>query len=244
MAKPWRLIESVRTDEGNLELRERGGMDYLITIDNRVLMTSSANISEIVLAELACAPLKSKQPRVLVAGLGMGYTLKAALDNLPAGAQVVAAELNPAVVKWCQGPIAHLTDESVNDPRVKVVVGDVAAVIREAAGKSEEHRFDAIILDLYEGPYVADHLFGAQALENCRSALRTGGVLAVWSEDPDRAFEKRLQTAKFTVDRQRPGQGGRKHVVYIASKATGAKGPGKPRPAARKARKGSKPTGR
>ncbi|MFT6396578.1 MAG: spermidine synthase [Bradymonadia bacterium] len=240
MAKPWRLIGSVNTDEGLLELRERGEADYLISIDNRVLMSSSANISEIVLAELACAPLTNKKnPRVLVSGLGMGFTLKAAIDNLPAGAEVVVAEINPIVVQWCQGPIAHLTGGALADPRVTVVVGDVAAVIRDAASKTEADRFDAIILDLYEGPYEADYLFGAKALEVSRSALRADGVFAVWSEDPDKAFEKRLQKAKFSVDLQRPGRGGRKHAVYIARKADGGKSgrAGKSRPAARKTHK-------
>lgn len=237
MAKPWRLVDSIDTDEGILELRQRGERDFLITVDNRVLMNSVANMSEIVLSELACEPLKGKQnPRVLVSGLGMGFTLKAALDNLPPQAEVVVAELNPIVVKWCQGPIAHLTDGALEDPRVTVVVGDVATVIRGAATKSEENRFDAIILDLYEGPYEADYLFGAKALGVSSSALRSGGVLAVWSEDPDKAFEKRLQVARFSVNKQRPGRGGRKHVVYIATKAATGKrgGAGRSGPAGRK----------
>ncbi len=95
-----------------------------------------------------------------------------------------------------------------------------APVIGAAAKKGGEHRYDAIILDLYEGPYQADHLFGDRALALSRAALRPGGVFAVWSEDPDKAFEKRLQAARFAVHRQRPGgRGGRRHVVYIACKA-------------------------
>ncbi len=218
MAKPWRLVDSVETDEGLLELRQRGERDLLITIDNRVLMNSVANLSEIVLSELACESLQNRRnPRVLVSGLGMGFTLKAALDNLPNAAEVVVAELNPIVVKWCRGPIAHLTDGAIDDSRVEVVVGDVAGVIRDAA-ESPAKRFDAIILDLYEGPYEADYLFGAKALQRASSALQPGGVLAVWSEDPDKAFEKRLQKAKFRVNRQRSGRGGRRHVVYIANR--------------------------
>ena len=120
MAKPWRIVDSVDTDEGLLDLRQRGETDFMITIDNRVLMNSSANMSEMVLAELACESLKNKKnPRVLVGGLGMGFTLKAALDNLPADAEVVVAELNPIMVKWCRGPIAHLSGGAVDDPRVK-----------------------------------------------------------------------------------------------------------------------------
>ena len=225
MAKPWRIIDSIdTTDEGLLDLRQRGETDFLITIDNRVLMNSSANMSEIVLSELACESLKNKKnPRVLVSGLGMGFTLKAAIDNLPADAEVVVVELNPIMVRWCRGPISHLTGGAVDDPRVKVVIDDVATVIRDAAMKGKGNRFDAIILDLYEGPYEGDqgrgdYLYGNMALELTRSALKVGGVFAVWSEAPDKAFQKRLKAAKFSVTWQRPGRGGRRHVVYIARK--------------------------
>ncbi len=239
MATPWRIVDSVDTDEGLLDLRQRGDTDFLITIDSRVLMNSSANMSEIVLAELACEPLKNKKnPRVLVGGLGMGFTLKAAIDNLPADAAVVVAELNPIMVKWCRGPIAHFTGGAVDDPRVKVVIDDVASVIRYAAMKGKRNRFDAIILDLYEGPYEGDtsrgqYLYGDIALELSSSALTAGGVFAVWSEDPHKAFEKRLKAARFSVNRQRPGRGGRRHVVYIARKMSGSQagGSGKTGPA-------------
>jgi spermidine synthase len=248
MAKPWRIFDSIDTDEGLLDLRQRGETDFLITIKGRVLMNSSANMSEIALAELACESLKNKKnPRVLVGGLGMGFTLKAALDNLPADAEVVVAELNPIIVKWCRGPIAHFTGGAVDDLRVTVVIDDVAAVIRYAAMKGKENCFDAIILDLYEGPNAAapgrgESLYGDMALELSRSALKAGGVFAVWSEDPDKAFEKRLNAARFSVNRQRPGRGGRRHVVYIAQKPSGvqSRGSGKTGRSGRKAhQKGS-----
>lgn len=227
MAKPWRIVDRIDIDEGLLDLRQRGETDFLITVDSRVLMSSSANTSERLLAELACESLKNKKnPRVLVGGLGMGFTLKAAIDHLPADAEVVMAELNPIIVDWCRGPIAHLTGGAVDDPRVKVVIDDVAAVIRHAASGNKGNRFDAIMLDLYEGPRAGDHgrrtcLFGDKALKLIRSALKASGVLAVWSEDPDKDFEKRLRHAGFCVNRQRPGRGGRKHVVYIAKKTSG-----------------------
>jgi spermidine synthase len=224
MAKPWRIVDRAAAAEGLLDLRQRGETDFLITIDGRVLMNSSATMSEVVLAELACEPLKNKKNvRVLVGGLGMGYTLKAVLDNLAAGARIVVAELNPIIVEWCRGPLAHLSDGAVDDPRVKIVIDDVAALIRHAALKGKGSRFDAIILDLYDGPHAGApgrgrYLYGNRALASGRSALRAGGVLAVWSEDPDEAFERRLKTAGFSVNRQRPGRGGRRHVVYIARK--------------------------
>jgi len=245
MARPWRVIDSVDTDEGLLDLRQRGETDFIITIDSRVLMNASANMSEIALAELACESLKNKKnPRVLVGGLGMGFTLKAALDNLPADAEVVVAELNPVIVKWCRGPIAYLSGGAIDDPRVKVVIDDVASVIRHAALEGKANRFDAIILDLYEGPHGGapgrgEYLYGDRAIALSSSALVAGGVFAVWSEDPDKAFEKRLKAARFCVNRQRPGRGGRRHVVYIASKssASDAGGSGIAGPAGRKSPK-------
>ncbi len=226
MATPWRTIDSIDTDEGLLDLRQRGETDFLITIAGRVLMNSSSNVSEIVLAQRACAPMKKRNaPRVLVGGLGMGFTLKSALDNLPANASVVVAELNPVVVDWCRGPMAHVAGGAVDDPRVEVVVDDVASVIRRAASVGGGRRFDAIILDLYEGPNERTrdqgaHLYGGKALASTRSALTADGVLAVWSEEPDKAFEKRLDAAGFKVSCQRPGRGSR-HAVYIAKKLSG-----------------------
>ncbi len=227
MAKPWRIVDSVDTDEGLLDLRQRGETDFLITIDSRVLMNSSANMSEMALGEQASKSLKNKStPRVLVGGLGMGFTLKAALDNLPDKAEVVVAELNPIIVKWCRGPIAHLSGGAVDDPRIKVVIDDVAAVIRNTAIKGRGNRFDAIIIDLYEGPHGGapgrgEYLYGDRAIALSSSALKAGGIFAVWSEDPDKAFEKRLKAAGFSVNRQRPGRGGRRHAVYIARKGSG-----------------------
>ncbi|MDF1577883.1 MAG: hypothetical protein P1P81_05495 [Desulfobulbales bacterium] len=242
MAKPWQVVDSIETEEGLLELRRRGEEDFLITIDNRVLMNSSANMSEVVLAELACEPLKDKKnPRVLVGGLGMGFTLKAALDNLPPDAEVTVAELTPVVVEWCRGPLAALTGGAVDDPRVTVVIDDVASLIGEAARSGQDHGFDAIILDLYEGPYEGnqegEYLYGDGALSLSRAALKPGGVFAVWSEFPDRAFEKRLQAAGFAVTRQSPGRGGRRHVVYIAKKTSVEAGSRKTSPRRGKERK-------
>lgn len=225
MTQPWQVIESVDTDEGVLELRKRGKSDYLITIAGRVLMNSFANRSEILLSELACKTIGNrKAPRVLIGGLGMGYTLKSALDHLPSDAEVVVAELNPIVVQWCRGPIAHLTGSAADDPRVIVEIYDVARCIENAAKAAGNARYDAIILDLYEGPFEAvreryDHIFGNAALKRSMSALLPGGVFAVWSEDPDRAFEKRLADAGFTYDRRRSGKGISRHVVYIARKS-------------------------
>ena len=115
MAQPWNILESISTEEGTLELRQRGERDFMITIGSQVLMNSLANRSEIVLGELGCGHLKeSENPRVLVGGLGMGFTLKAVLDTLPKEARVVVAELNPTVREWCRGPLAALITSSVS----------------------------------------------------------------------------------------------------------------------------------
>jgi spermidine synthase len=231
MAQPWNTIESIITDEGTLELRQRGERDFLITIGPQVLMNSLANRSEVMLGQLGCGHLKeSEAPRVLVGGLGMGFTLKAVLDTLPPTAQVVVAELNPTVLEWCRGPLASLTESAVTDPRVTVEIGDVAHRIRRSAVNGGETRFDAIILDLYRGPHAKTHhsddpLYGSRAIDNMRAALKPCGVVAVWGEQYDESFDKRLRSAGFTVTTDRPGRGGLRHVVFMAhlkpSKKTG-----------------------
>lgn len=225
MAQPWETLDRVDTADGLLELRKRGEQDFLIVINGRVLMNSSASRSEIVLGESACQAVAGrKKPRVLIGGLGMALTLRAALDSLPPSAEVVVAELNPVVAKWCRGPLAVLTGSAIDDQRVTVVIDDVSSVIAKAA-KTGAERFDAIIIDLYEGPGSStdarnDPFYGSQALKVTAAALSQGGVFAVWGENSDTAFEKRLTAAGFSVDRQRPGRGGLRHVVYIGTKRT------------------------
>jgi spermidine synthase len=224
MTRAWETLDAVETERGSLELRRRGERDFLITVGGRVLMNSSANRSEITLAEVACAPFAADAAaRVLIGGLGMGFTLRAALDSLSDSAELVVAELHSAVASWCRGPLASLTDGAVSDPRVRVELGDVAHVIAQSArGTEGGARFDAILLDLYEGPRgraeIGHPHYGDRALGQTRDALRKAGVFAVWSEDPDSAFERRLRRAGFEVERKRPGRGGRRHAVYVATK--------------------------
>lgn len=222
MAQPWIIVDSISTKEGILELRQRGERDFLITVGGLVLMNSSAHRSEVALGQLACGHLKSQaSPRVLVGGLGMGYTLKAVLDSLPDTGRVVVAELNPVVVKWCRGPLAGLTDSAVADPRVSVEIADVADLIRRSKTGGGEEGFDAVVLDLYKGPHYRSHkrddpLYGSRAIENTRAALKPDGVFAVWGENYDAEFDKRLCAAGFTVTSERPGRGGLRHVVFVA----------------------------
>lgn len=219
MAQPWQTIDAQDTPDGRLELRKRGENDFLILINNRVLMNSCANRSELALGAMAASESAARpSPRLLVGGLGMGLTLRAALDALPKDAQLAVAELNPPIVAWCRGPLASLTNGAVNDPRVTVLHDDVSRVIARA-----ENHYDAILIDLYEGPHsgadpLNDPFYGSRALAKTARALVAGGIFGVWGEAPDAGFEKRLASAGFTVRRERPGRGGLRHVVYIATK--------------------------
>jgi spermidine synthase len=213
---PWKALATITTPEGELQLRQRGAREFLITINGRVLMTSSERTSELAVATLACKELAAhKSPRVLIGGLGMAYTVRAALDVLPKKAQVIVSELTPEVEIWCKGPLAPLTKGAALDPRVKVVIKDVARVIEEAPAG----RFDAIILDLYEGPHAAqrrenDPFYGRAALARSYAALATGGVLAIWSEEVNAVFKKRMIEAGFATTVHHPG-GSRAYVVYL-----------------------------
>jgi spermidine synthase len=221
MKQPWKIIESVPTKDGVLELRRRGERDFLITLGPLVLMNSVTNRSEIALGRLACSDLQGQaSPHVLVGGLGMGFTLRAVLDALPASGRATVAEINPVVLDWCRGPLAGLTQGAVSDPRVDVKIADVTDLIRGTAQGSGKG-YDAIVLDLYAGPHAATHksddpLYGSRAIERMRAALKPGGVLAVWGENLDSAYHKRLCQAGYHVSTSRPGRGGLRHVVYLA----------------------------
>jgi spermidine synthase len=218
--RPWRTLETVDTPEGPLQIRQRGERDFLLTIGGRVLMTSAAHRSEDALAQLTCGlPGARKRPVILLGGLGMGYTLRAALDRLPAEAHVDVVDLNPAVVTWCRGVLGPLTDHAASDRRVTIKVANVATVIAQAPAG----HYDAILLDLYEGPHEAvnragDPLYGKKALERAWRALRPGGAFGIWSEEPDTAFAKRLADAGFHVAAHGNARGGRTHLVYVGTK--------------------------
>ena len=215
------------TKEGELQLRRRAPDEFLITIDGRVLMASADRRSEQAVATLACQALAGlAAPRVLIGGLGMGYTLRAALDVLPSAARVTVAEVTAEVDTWCRGPLAPLTGGAVMDPRVSVVIDDVERVI--TAGAVKGGGYDAIILDLYEGPTAAprgdEPFYGRSALARTYAALSPGGILAIWSEDVNVAFPRRMTDAGFTTSVHRPG-GKRAYGVYLGVRA---KSPSRP----------------
>lgn len=219
--KPQHTLGRASTpDGGEIVLYERDGA-YIIRVNGLELMTSRAHGSEEDLARLALAKLTRKKPKVLVGGLGMGYTLRAVLDVVPKKAEVLVAEILPAVVAWNRSELAHLAGAPLEDPRVAVVERDIAEII--AAGPSA---FDAVLLDVDNGPAaltVAENkrLYGPEGLTTIRRCLRAGGVLGVWSADPDRAFERQLRKAGFKVATEtvpaRRGAKGPKHTIFVAT---------------------------
>jgi spermidine synthase len=218
---PWKTIATESTSDGVVALKQRGERDFIISIDGRVLMTSAAHRSEDALARLACTPIRERaRARVLVSGLGMGFTLRAALDTLAADAEVCVAELHPFVLAWCQGPLAALTGDSVRDPRVRVAIEDVSELVARTARDRSAPRFDAIALDMYEGPQAmvaANHpLYGSAAIVRTRQALAPHGVFAIWCEAESPGYERALTNAGFRFRLERAGTGARVHCVYVA----------------------------
>jgi spermidine synthase len=205
---------------GELRLVRRGD-EYSIMLGAEELMNSRRSGSEAALASLACAALGGRRgPRVLIGGLGLGFTLRAALERLPKDAEVAVAELVPAVVRWARGPLAHLHGASLDDKRVRILEDDVATTIADG-------RWDAILLDVDNGPdgltlASNDRLYADEGLAAARHALRPGGVLAVWSAGPDAAFTARLRRAGFRVEAHEARSGGgrgARHVVWIAARS-------------------------
>jgi spermidine synthase len=223
--KPWEFLGSAQVpgNGGKLSLYRRGG-EFSIRIDNFELMNSRVHGSEDALAELACARIADRpSPKVLIGGLGMGYTLAAALRRLGSGALVVISELVPEVVKWNQEQLADLAGHPLQDSRVNIQIVDVGQIIQ-----TEHQAYDAILLDVDNGPEGLarkdnDWLYSRTGLDAAFAALRTAGVLAVWSAAPNRDFALRLCQAGFKVDEQRVrargSSGGGQHTIWIAERA-------------------------
>jgi len=223
---PWEFLGSAHVpgNGGKLSLHKRGG-EFSIRVDGRELMNSRVHGSEDALAELTCARIADRpSPRVLIGGLGMGYTLAAALRLLGPGALVVMAELVPEVVNWNQGPLADLAGNPLQDNRVNIRIIDVGEII-----KTEHQVYDAILLDVDNGPEGLarkgnDRLYSRTGLDAAFAALRTAGVLAVWSAVPNKDFALRLRQTGFKVDEQRVrargSSGGGQHTIWIAERAS------------------------
>jgi spermidine synthase len=219
---PWILLDSAPVPGGNGELRLlRRGAEFSIRLGRDELMNSRLGGSEEALASVACERVRTrKAPRILIGGLGMGFTLRAALAALGPDARIAVAELVPAVIKWARGPMIEIFNNSLEDSRVGIHQDDVGALIR--SGRSA---FDAILLDVDNGPDGLtrdsnDALYDRQGLAAAHRALRPGGVLAIWSAGPDLKFAQRLRKANFAVDeirvRASKARAGAKHTIWIA----------------------------
>ena len=198
---PWKMLDrSPIPGGGELTLVQRGE-ELAIRVNGAELMASRAHASEERMAVIAAERLGHvEKPRVLIGGLGLGYTLRATLDAFPKAATVVVAELVPAVVNWMRGPLAHLAGHPLDDPRAVVEVADAAAILR-----ASPRAFDAILLDIDNGPTTLIReanagLYSAAGMASTRAALAPGGVLVVWSAGPDIRFAQRMQRAGFKVE--------------------------------------------
>ncbi len=219
---PWTLLDAAQIpgNGGELRLYQRGD-DFSIRLAGRgELMNSRTHGSEDALADQTCARLvNGGTPRILIGGLGMGFTLAASLRHLGSDAQAVVAELVPAVVDWNRGALGAHAGLPLADPRVTVRVGDVGKILR-----AEARAYDGILLDVDNGPEgltrkANNWLYGVDGLNAAYAALRPHGVLAVWSAGPDRDFSERLRKVGFEVDELRVhahGSKGARHVIWFA----------------------------
>ncbi|HQX88892.1 MAG: hypothetical protein IT466_08395 [Moraxellaceae bacterium] len=212
----------IPNDGGELRLFREGPHFAIKIAGGGELMHSRTHGSEDKLAEITCTRIAGRpQPSVLIGGLGMGFTLAAALKHLGSDASVVVAELVPAVVEWNRGPLGEHAGNPLQDPRTIVRVGDVAQVL-----KTEKQAFDAILLDVDNGPQGITHksndwLYSLPGLDAAMSALRPGGVLAIWSAGPDPMFTIRLKKARFLVEEvpvRAHGNKGARHLIWLAWK--------------------------
>ena len=220
----WVIIDRASVPSGDSVVRlYRRGSQFSIRVEDRELMASGVHGSEDALAEEACRRIAARPaPRILIGGLGMGYTLAAALRHLGPEAVVVVAEIVPAVVTWNRGPLAHLAGAPLEDPRVQVIETDVALLLQKS-----DIPYDAILLDVDNGPKALTSagnawLYSPAGLDAAYAALNPDGVLAVWSAWPDRSFTSRLSRADFRVEqvpvRSRGRAGGRKHNIWLATR--------------------------
>jgi spermidine synthase len=213
-------IDSARVEGGCEFVLARHDEEWIVRVDGRVLMSSRMHDSEEALAEHALERCDDPQS-VLVGGLGLGFTLRAVLDQVPADTRVTVAELVPELVGWNRTHLAELNDHALDDQRVSVVIGDVFDTIKRSA-----REFDVILLDVDNGPVALSsaknqRLYSEYGVRHCHQALRPDGVLAVWSSGPNARFERRLAGAGFDVEvlRVAARKGSRaRHVIFMAER--------------------------
>ena len=220
--KPRIKIATTRTPDGGKMVLYQHDSNFIIEIDGDDLMLSRHNESELELARLGCAHLAgSKAPSILIGGLGMGYTLRQALDMLSPDAEVVVGELLDAVVEWNRKFIGVLNSQPLADDRVELKTGNIVELI-----SLSKNRFDAILLDIDNGPSAMTYsgnsrLYGFEGILSCQRALRNKGCLAVWSAGPCKEYEQMLMRCDFHVRRYRvpayKGSKSQSRFVWVAS---------------------------
>ena len=221
---PWTLIDTATVPGGGEELRlKRRGSEFSIMLGANELMNSRLSGSEEAIARLSIDKIRDRpRPVILIGGLGMGFTLRAALAELPQEASVVVAELVPAVIRWAKGEMADVFKGCLDDPRVTIVEADVGELIRR-----DRSAYDAILLDVDNGPEALtreenDRIYDAGGLGAAKNALRPGGVLSVWSSAPDSRFTRRMQSSGFSVEevptRASTRGRGAKHMIWLGVK--------------------------
>lgn len=221
---PWALLGSARIpgEESEVRLYQRGA-EYSIRVGPVELMNSRVHASE---ATLATAPLERLRDRarvdILIGGLGMGFTVAAAIANSSPDSHIVVAELVGEVIEWNRGPLGAVAGNPLDDPRVEVRHADVAAVLRGSA-----RAFDAILLDVDNGPSALTaeknhQLYGYNGLRIAHRALRPGGILAIWSQGDDPNFTRRLNEVGFASEqlrvRGRGKAGGWRYLIWLATR--------------------------
>jgi spermidine synthase len=225
--KPWEIVDRTTAPDGAELVLARRDDEWVVRVAGRTLMSSRVHGSEEALAAIALRGLENRRA-VLLGGLGMGFTLRAALDRLPTDARVIVVELVPGLVAWNRGPLSKLAGRPLDDPRVRLQQGDVGGRIAEAKGA-----YDAILLDVDNGPSALAHaanrkLYAGKGVRACAEALRAGGVLAVWAAGPDERYRESLERAGLEASEQvvpaRAGAGGVKHVVIVGRKPAAGRG--------------------
>lgn len=221
------LIDTAQIPEGEELQLFSHGRDFMIVLGRNELMSTRMQFSEEQLAELTMERLANNEPRMLIGGYGMGFTLRAALQRMGANGEAVVAEISDKIIEWAQGPMAELTGSCLKDPRLDLKICDVAALIDDA-NDGTCAKYDAILLDVDNGPdgLVRDannRIYSRTGLAKARDALKPGGMLSIWSAAPDHAFRRRLMDVRFQVEeisvRSRPNNKGAHHTIWFARKA-------------------------
>ena len=243
--KPQIKLATTQTPDGGEMGLYQHDQDFAIKINGQQLMSSRQHESELALARLGCAHISDREaPRVLIGGLGMGYTLRQTLDMLGADGKVIVSELLPDVVEWNSTFLKEINGKSLKDERSEIKIGDINPLLSSSANS-----FDAILLDIDNGPSAItdtgnSQLYTRAGIESCRRALREKGCLAIWSAEPSKEFEQLLMSCHFHVRRYKvpayTGTSKNSRFIWVATEDEKLLPPGggEPRPA-----KKGKPTG-